>query len=248
MRLLYIFPRTTPDPVEREAEHVRRRDILQRAAGPGTTIDIRELEGCPPAIESRRDAYAVAPAVIAMAERLESAYDAMIVGCFSDPAVDGALEGTALPIVGCGLPAMATALLLGGQFGVLSPSVASAAYVRDFVMAAGLQHRYAGAVPLGIGVREFATDPSHTLRVITEAGRRALAQGADVILLGCLSLAFTGAGDELQTRLGVPVVNPLRVAVRTVEMLVAAGLSPRRLSAATISPDGARANEVRAGR
>ena len=248
MRLLYIFPRTTPDPIEREAEHLSRRETLQRAASPGTIVDIRELEGCPPAIESRRDAYAVAPAVIALAERLESGYDAMIVGCFSDPAVDGALEGTTLPIVGCGLPAMAAALLLGGQFAVLSPSVASAAHVRDLVMAAGLLHRYAGAIPLGIGVREFAANPSHTLQVITEAGQRALAQGADVILLGCLSLAFTGAGDELQERLGVPVVNPLRIALRTAEMLVAAGLSPRRISASRISLKAARANERKVGR
>lgn len=95
-------------------------------------------------------------------------------------------------------------------------------------MGAGLLDRYAGAVPLGIGVREFAANPTRTLEVAAEAGRRAMRQGADVILLGCLSLAFTGAGDDLQERLGVPVVNPLRVAVRTAEMLVAAGLSPRR--------------------
>lgn len=114
---------------------------------------------------------------------------------------------------------MAVALLLGHQFAVLSPTVSSAAHIRDLVMGAGLLDRYAGAVPLGIGVREFAANPTRTLEVAAEAGRRAMRQGADVILLGCLSLAFTGAGDDLQERLGVPVVNPLRVAVRTAEML-----------------------------
>jgi allantoin racemase len=243
MRLLYIFPRTTPDPAERETEHRRRREILQRAAAPGTAVDIRELEGCPPAIESRRDAYAVAPAILAMADALDREYDAMIVGCFSDPAVDGALEGTRIPIIGCGLPAMAAALMLGGRFAVLSPSAVSAAHVRETVMGAGLLDRYACAVPLGIGVREFAANPSRTLQVITDAALQALGQGADVILLGCLSLAFTGAGDELQRRIGVPVVNPLRVAVRTAEMLVASGLSPRRASASMPS-DGARTTFV----
>ncbi len=241
MKILYIFPRTTPDPGERQAEHGRRWAILQRAASAGTVVDIQELEGCPPAIESRRDAYAVAPAIIATAERLEGEYDAMIVGCFSDPAVDGALEGTRIPIIGCGLPAMAAALLLGPRFAVLSPSAASAAHVRDLVMAAGLLDRYAGAVPLGIGVREFTADPARTLRAVTDAGQQALAGGADVLLLGCLSLAFTGAGDELQRQLGVPVVNPLRIAVRTAEMLVAAGVSPRRIPDGTIPADGARA-------
>lgn len=248
MRLLYIFPRTTPDAREREAEHARRREILQRAASQGTTVDFRELEGCPPAIESRRDAYAVAPAIISIAERLASLYDAMIVGCFSDPGVDGALEGTRLPIIGCGLPSMAAALLLGSRFAVLSPSAASAAHARDLVMAAGLLDRFAGAFPLGIGVREFAANPSRTLEIAGKSARQAVAGGADVVLLGCLSLAFTGAGDELQERLGLPVVNPLRVAVRTAEMLVAAGLSPRRLPAPGLSPDRASATEVHSGR
>ena len=228
MRLLYIFPRTTPDPAARAAERLRRRDILQATASAGTTVDIRELEDCPPAIESIRDAYAVSPAIVALAQELEDQYDAMIVGCFGDPAVDGALEGTRIPIVGCALPSMAAALLLGHQFGVLSPSASSAARVRTLVMTHGLLDRYAGAAPLGIGVREFALDPARTLEVATEAGRRVMERGADVLLLGCLSLAFTGAGDELQDRLGIPVVNPLRVAVRTCEMLVGAGLTPSR--------------------
>lgn len=227
-RILYIFPRTTPDPDERAAEHERRGRILQEAASPGTRVDIRELEGCPPAIESVRDSYAVAPAIIAMAEALEPEYDAMIVGCFGDPAVDGALEGTRLPIIGTALPSMAAALLLGQRFAVLSPSAGSAAGIRTQVMAQGLIDRYAGAVPLHLGVREFGKDPAQTLAIAEAGGREAMAMGADVLLLGCLSLAFSGVGDELQARLGIPVVNPLRIAVRTAEMLVSAGLSPRR--------------------
>jgi len=219
MRILYIFPRTTPDPVERAAEHAQRSEILQAVASKGTIVDIRELEDCPPSIESIRDAYAVSPAIVALAEELENHYDGMIVGCFGDPAVDGAIETTRIPIVGCALPSMTLALLLGQQFGVLSPSPSSAARLRTMVMAQGLLDRYAGAEPLGIGVREFARDPEWTLEVATEAGRRIMARGAEVILLGCLSLAFTGVGDELQERLGIPVINPLRAAVRTCETL-----------------------------
>jgi allantoin racemase len=128
MRLLYIFPRTTPDPVLRAAEHARRLTILRAAAGPATEVDLRELVDAPPAIESVRDGYAVAPGIIALAESLQHEYDAMIVGC--------------------------------------------------------------------------------------------------------LSLAFTDAGDALQERLGVPVVNPLRVAVRTCELLVGSWLAPSKRFAA----------------
>ena len=238
MRLLYIFPRTTPDPAEAVAEHARRRGILQAVARPGTTVDIRELEGCPPAIESIRDAYAVAPGIIAMAESLQDQYDAMIVGCFGDPAVDGAIEGTRIPIVGCALPAMATSLLLGDRFAVLSPSESSAAGMRQQVREVGLLERYAGAVAVGIGVREFALDPEKTLAVVIEAGRRAMELGAEVLILGCMSLAFAGVSDIMQDRLGIPVINPIQTAVQSAEMLVNARLTPNRRFAGSSASAG----------
>jgi allantoin racemase len=230
MRLLYIFPRMTPDPDERAAEHAFRRERLQEMARPGTTVDIRELDEGPPAVESLQDTYAVAPGIIAMARELESDYDAMIVGCFTDPAVDGAIEATRIPIVGTGLPAMAAALLLGSRFAILSPTANSAARARELVMSNGLLDRFATALPLGIGVREFQRAPERTLAVATKVGEKAVDAGADVILLGCLSLAFTDVTEQLQERLAVPVVNPVRVAVSTAEMLVKVGLTPRRLS------------------
>lgn len=233
MQILYIFPRTTPDAVERASEHARRRAILNTAASFGTTIDIRELDGCPPAIESIRDAYAVAPGIIAMAQEFEDRYEAIIVGCFGDPAVDGALEGTRIPIIGCALPAMATALLLGDRFAVLSPTESSAAHMRAQVRSVGLLERYAGAVGVGIGVREFALDPEKTLSVVVEAGRKAMDLGAEVLLLGCMSLAFAGVSDLVQARLGIPVINPIQTAVRAAETLVGAGLTPSRRFAAS---------------
>lgn len=237
MRLLYIFPRTTPDPDIRVSEHRRREDILRDVASPGTYVDLKELEGAPPAIESIRDGYAVAPGIIAMAQLLEDQYDAMIVGCFGDPAVDGAIEGTRIPIVGCALPAMAISLMLGHQFAVLSPSVSAAAEVRTMALGAGLITRFAGAVPVGLGVREFGLDPTRTLERADEAARKALDLGADVLILGCLSLAFTSVGDQLQERLEVPVVNPLRAAVGASELLVKARLSPSRRFAGTSADD-----------
>jgi len=228
MKLLYIFPRTTVDATERTAEHARRRGILQSAASLGTHVDIRELEGCPPAIESLCDAYAVAPHIIAMAQRFEEQYDGMIVGCFGDPAVDAAIEVTRIPIVGCGVSSMVVALLLGQRFAILSPGDRPSAHLRPMLMAAGLLDRYAGAVGVGIGVTGFAVDRAHTLEAVTRAGVRALELGADVLLIGCLSLAFTDVGDALQERLGVPVVNPVRVALGTCEMLVSARLTPYR--------------------
>jgi allantoin racemase len=230
MKLLYIFPRLTPDPAERAAEHAFRLSALQRMARPDTTVAIRELDAGPPAVESLQDAYAVAPGIITMARDCESEFDAMIVGCFTDPAVDGAIEGTRrVPIIGTGLPAMSAALMLGQRFAILSPTPNSAARARTLVVTNGLLDRFVMALPLGIGVREFQRDPERTLAAASEVGQRAVDLGADVILLGCLSLAFTDVTEQLSHRLGVPVVNPVHVAVSTAEMLVSSSLTPRRV-------------------
>jgi allantoin racemase len=128
--------------------------------------------------------------------------------------------------------------LLGDRFAVLSPSESSAAGMRQQVRAAGLLERYAGAVAVGIGVREFALDPERTLAVAVDAGRRAMDLGAEVLVLGCMSLAFAGVSDIMQDRLGIPVINPLRIAVQSAEMLVNAGLTPSRRFAGTSASAG----------
>ena len=65
--------------------------------------------------------------------------------------------------------------------------------------------------------------------VVLDGGRRALAAGADTLVLGCMSMAFLGVAERLSEELGVPVVNPARTALKTAELLVGSGLthSPR---------------------
>jgi len=53
-----------------------------------------------------------------------------------------------------------------------------------------------------------------------------LADGADVIVLGCAG--FAGLDAELERRLGVPVVDGVAAAVRWAESLVTLGSAPVR--------------------
>ena len=44
--------------------------------------------------------------------------------------------------------------------------------------------------------------------------------GADCIVLGCMSLAFAGFDARLTQRIGIPVINPVKAAVYTLETMV----------------------------
>src|SRR5437762_2821467 len=54
--------------------------------------------------------------------------------------------------------------------------------------------------------------------------------GADLLVLGCMSMGFLGITDDLQKRLDVPVVNPVTASLKTAEAVVAMGLSHSKVA------------------
>jgi len=77
-----------------------------------------------------------------------------------------------------------------------------------------------------MAVLDLAQQRETTLARIAEVGRRiAEEDGADVLVLGCLSMAFLEITDELHERIGLPVVNPVIAALKTAEMVVTMHLS-----------------------
>ena len=64
-------------------------------------------------------------------------------------------------------------------------------------------------------VLELATDYQRTLERIAAAGVQLIRErGADCLVLGCMIMAFLDATAELEDRVGVPVVNPAKAALR----------------------------------
>ena len=77
-----------------------------------------------------------------------------------------------------------------------------------------------------MSVLDLAQQRNSTLERIAETGRRmADEDGADVLVLGCMSMAFLEITDDLQGRIGLPVVNPVVAALKTAEMVVSMNLS-----------------------
>ena len=60
---------------------------------------------------------------------------------------------------------------------------------------------------------------------IVEAAKACVADGADVLVLGCLGMGFMpGLTDLLQRKARVPVVNPVIAALKTAEAAISLGL------------------------
>ncbi len=212
------------------AEIERRRDYLQRHAAVGTDVTVQSVPAGYPSIESERDAVMVAPHLMAGLQRAEAeGASAGIVGCFSDPGLDAIREIVTMPVVGPGQSAVTLALQLGERYSILSPLDSGAKRAAPRLRAQGLSERLASVRGVGVSVVDLARGGNDAWDRIVATGRRCIDEdGADVLVMGCMSMAFMGVDRELSQRLSAPVVNPVLAALKTAETLLDLGIAHSR--------------------
>ena len=179
---------------------------LRRPEGP--VIDCVTLEEGPPGIETQAHIDGVIAPLLARLER--EAADAEIIACFSDPGLKAARAGSDRPVFGIAESGFRKALTLGKRFGILAILEASTHRHRRYVEALGLSESFAESRPLDLGVLELQ-DRDRTFSRMLEVGRDLRDRdGADVLVLGCAGMPQYR--DELESELGLPVVEPCRAA------------------------------------
>jgi allantoin racemase len=212
-----------------QAEIQRRQDYLQRHAADGIEIKVQSVPSGYPSIESERDLVTVAPHLLHGMQNAEAeGASAGIIGCFSDPALDAIRETVNMPVVGPGQSAIALAMQLGESYSILSPLDSGAKRARPRLRGQGLTERLASIRVVGVSVIDLTHGDNTAWDRIIEAGRRCIDDGADVLVMGCMSMAFMGVERELSDRLSVPVVSPVLAALKTAETLLYLDMSHSR--------------------
>jgi allantoin racemase len=118
-----------------------------------------------------------------------------------------------------------TAALLAHRFAIVTMPSRTKAQSDAVVRSLGLGHRCA-VLSVDEPVAEIENGSIHLLDAFVAAGRRALADDAEAIVLGCAGLA--DLVEPLQDALGVPVVEGVAAGVAIAEGLVAQRLSTSR--------------------
>lgn len=216
MRILYIGP-------------TNREATLQGYASPGVTVEARFNSAGPGTIESMHDEYLYIPHMLELVVQAErEGFDAVVPGCFGDPGIDAARELARIPIVGVGEASMLAAAQLGYFFSIITVLDSVIRPLKVLAKRTGVDGKLASVRAIDVRVAEAGDDPEATFRQLTACGRACIdGDDADVLILGCGTLSFLYA-ERLQQELGVPVLNALRVGIRTAEMLVGSGLSHSR--------------------
>ena len=211
-------------------EIARRQAILTAHAAPGTEVDLEPTATGPAAIEGAADAALVVPELLRLVPDAERrGYGAVIIGCFSDPGLDALHERVSVPLVGPGASAMHLAAQLGSRFSILAPAGRGEGRVRARLRALGLDALFASVRSVECSVLDLAAGANDAASRVAAAGRRCIAEdGAEVIVLGCMSMAFLpDITAGLQAALGCPVVNPVIAALKTAEAFGAMRLHRR---------------------
>lgn len=222
MKIAYVVPGILP-----REELERREKILKGWAFPGTEIEIVGITEGPASVESMYEEYLSIPDTARNIARLEKeGWDAAIIGCAGDPGLDAMREITEnMLVVGPGQTSMQVAAMLGHRFSLLAVTASTVASGFELAYKAGVQAKLVSILPLDIPVLDLAQDRDGTIKKIVKIGQKAVDQdGADVLVLGCMSMGFLEVAADVADIIKIPVINPARVAVKVAESLVASNL------------------------
>lgn len=218
---------------------VERRLQMLRGWAPSAAVFINSPDDGPDAIESAADAAMVFPALRGAASKWSDQYDAVLIGCFSDPAVDALTEVSSLPVIGPGEAGLLAATQLGERFSVLS-SDPTPKGLRRRIRGIGVEGSFVSEVTIGGSVADLNRDPDRHLSAIVARAKGCVAQGADVLVLGCFALSFIpGLPEKLTAAVGVPVINPVIAGLKAAEaaVLYRAGLPRASFTTTTRSAE-----------
>lgn len=220
-----------PDYGMKEEQLAKRLAALKRIVRNDTVLSMKCPEESVVTIDSMLDIYLAAPEIIDMAIKAEKHdYDAVVLYCFSDPAIAACREVLDIPVIGAGQEALLTACGLGYNFSLLVNGEARIPEKRSFINSLGINmNRLASIRSISLTYEEMENDKEKTLSALTGLAQECIAEDkAEVIVLGCLS--FLGMGEELSKRIHIPVIDPAYNAVSTAESYAVQGLTHSKKS------------------
>lgn len=231
MKIVYIVPGIM-DKIEAQ----RRDGLLKSWAFTGTQVELSGVSRGPQSIESMYEEYLSVPAVaLKVAEYEDKGFDAAIIGCAGDPGVDAMREiSRRMLVVGPGQASYLGAASLGHSFGVVTIDEGMIHSHIELAYKAGVSQKLAKVRAVGIPVLDLPNQKEEVVEKLISLGRLMIREdGVDSIVLGCMSMGFLNVAEDVQSVIGIPVINPSKFCLKYAEMLIASGLSHSKAAFST---------------
>lgn len=206
-------------------------DQLAPLVRPDTELSYVEIENGPASIECDFDAMLATPDTVAHIIAAEQeGIDAVVINCMDDPGLRAAREMVEIPVLGPCETAMHLAAMLAHRFSVvtvldhLEPQFVNHAKVYS------VAEKLASVRSVSIPVLDLEADEARLIEALATQSARAVEEdGAHAIIFGCTGMLGVAEAVERQLEArgitGVPVLDPLVVALKFAESLVDLGLT-----------------------
>jgi allantoin racemase len=197
-----------------------RERMLSAGVSEATGISVNCIKEGPKSVESDVDEVLVGPEILKeVVQARKDSFDAVVIYCFSDPALHAARQAVDIPVVGPGEASLALAGLLGYKYSVITTLKGNIPRTEMRLRERGMNKLSLVSVrSLDIPVVDLREDSEYTKQKLMEVCMEAIEKdGAEMIILGCLGLA--GYGIPVQEKYSIPVIDPAFVSVGMAELL-----------------------------
>lgn len=159
----------------------------------------------------------------------QKGYDAVVIGCYCDPALREARGVVGIPVVGISEAAMAVAQMIGGRFGVVTVWDNYVPIMEKNLRFYGMEQRAIASRPIRYFNMDWESfigaiegDSAKLLADFEKVARSCIEDGADVIIAGCGYLGPVLSLLDYRVVRGtkVPVIDCGTVGIITAESMV----------------------------
>lgn len=217
-RIRIVLPITTKGLVDTQGYKV--------IASPETEISTVQIDRGPASIESEFDKMLAIPdTVFKVMEAEREGMDAVVINAMGDPGLYPARQVVSIPVVGPAEATMHTASMLGYRFSVVTILESVAYMLTQLSKFYDVYGKLASVRWVGIPVLALENDPKRLVKLLVEETGTAIKDdGAHVIVLGCTGMfglaQAVQVGLEKQGYVGIPVLDPISVAIKVAEAMV----------------------------
>lgn len=167
----------------------------------------------------------------------KAGYDAMFIGTIPDVGLIEARSLVDIPVIGYGQASMHMASMLGTNIGIVNFLEPLAVQLRHNANNYGLQHKLGPIVQANIGfydILEGFNHPTPIIEKFVEAAKKAIEQGADIIIPGEGPMNIFLATHGIHHVDEVPIIDSFGVGIKMCESLV----DLQRISGMTMTRKG----------
>ena len=196
-------------------EKQRRERIANDLTPRNVDVSVIEADGPgPTSIESAVEEAWCVVGTMQTAHRIQSEFDALVIGCFGDPGLRPLRELLEIPVVGPAEATIHTAAQVADRFSWLTILDETVPMSHEQAHEHHLSERCVSVRSVDAPVESIDHESTELVDRMIETGRLAVEEdGAEALFPGCMSLSFAQQHKTVQENLGVPFLDPASIAL-----------------------------------